>query len=120
MRRLVSLACLLSAVLVASAIVAGSGELSELQVRPETRTGYLAPVKFASDVPDLSPPSARATTIPQHSVPAAEAGAQTRIRLAARCGTSNYYCNPPTPVCCGSPGKYFCAQDASGCMQQPK
>lgn len=45
--------------------------------------------------------------------------AQTPIRVAVRCGTSNYYCNPPTPFCCGTPGKYFCAKDAAACAQVP-
>jgi hypothetical protein len=56
--------------------------------------------------------------MPQQSLPAADAGVQTRIKVTVRCGTTNLYCNPPTPVCCGTPGKYFCAKDASGCNQQ--
>lgn len=40
-----------------------------------------------------------------------------RLRFAARCGSSKYYCNNPTPYCCGTPGNYYCARDVNGCTR---
>lgn len=40
-----------------------------------------------------------------------------RVRVAARCGSSAYYCNNPTPYCCGTPGNYYCAKDVNGCTK---
>jgi hypothetical protein len=118
MRSLVSLAGILSAVLVASSTIAGSGQLSRLQMQPGKPDMQSAPVKFAPEGASPSPFAPRAAVMPQQSLPAADAGVQTRIKVTVRCGTTNLYCNPPTPVCCGTPGKYFCAKDASGCNQQ--
>jgi len=39
-----------------------------------------------------------------------------RQRLADRCGATQYYCNPPTPVCCYSQSRgYYCAASLSQC-----
>jgi hypothetical protein len=114
MRRLL----LVSAVLVGWSSVAGSAELDRPQLQPPALAALFHVVKFAPAAPDLSPFAPHGAAMPRESLPAAEPGAQMRIRMAARCGTTNYYCNPPTPVCCGTPGKYYCARDASGCNRE--
>jgi hypothetical protein len=112
MRRLI----LVSALLVASSTVAGSAEFDRPRLQALTPVALFHVVKFAAT--DLSSVAPDGAAMPRKSLPATDAGAQTRIRVAARCGTTNYYCNPPTPVCCGTPGKYYCARDASGCNRE--
>ena len=109
---------LVSTVLIAWSTVAGSAELDRPQLQPPAPAALFHVVKLPPAAPDLSPFARHGAAMPRESLPAAEAGAQTRIRVAARCGTTNYYCNPPTPVCCGTPGKYYCARDASGCNRE--
>ncbi len=45
------------------------------------------------------------------------AGPKPSLRMAARCGSSKYYCNHPTPYCCGVPGNYYCARNVNGCTR---
>jgi hypothetical protein len=38
------------------------------------------------------------------------------LRMADRCGATQYSCSEPTPVCCYSPsGGYYCAKSLSDC-----
>ncbi|MDE2227881.1 MAG: hypothetical protein KGL11_02420 [Alphaproteobacteria bacterium] len=38
------------------------------------------------------------------------------VNVADRCGSTQYYCNAPTPTCCWSQSKgYYCAIDVNHC-----
>ncbi len=38
------------------------------------------------------------------------------IRIVGRCGSSDYFCDPPTSYCCGnSTDGFYCAADVNGC-----
>jgi hypothetical protein len=118
MRSLILSAGLLAVALVAASVTTKSGAVAQAQnLQQNGPVTQLVPIKA---VPDDVRPSTLApgdATSPQQGLsPTPEF--QTRIKVAARCGTTNLYCNPPTPVCCGSPGKYYCARDASGCNQR--
>jgi hypothetical protein len=117
MRRLASLAGLLTGILAVSSTIAAAGELTEMELRTGATAVKYTLVKFGPEVPSPQPFAPRPVATPSQSGPALNAGAQTRMKVVARCGTSNYHCNPPTPVCCGVPGKYYCAKDPSGCNQ---
>ncbi|MGI9382765.1 MAG: hypothetical protein ACR2PO_06390 [Methyloligellaceae bacterium] len=50
-------------------------------------------------------------------LPTLKPDAPDLIRIAGRCGSSKYYCNPPTPYCCGTSGNYYCAVNVNGCTR---
>ena len=114
-RSLIAFTGIVSAMLVASMAVAGADLL-----RPVADAGsqpvQSTLVKFTPDG-DANADALHDRKTQQHGLPVTTE-TQTRIKVVARCGTTNLYCNPPTPVCCGSPGKYYCARDPSGCNQR--
>lgn len=45
-----------------------------------------------------------------------DSGESEEIQIAAKCGSTKYYCKEPFPYCCGtSPEKFYCAKDVNGC-----
>ena len=116
-RSLVALTGILSALFVASITMpASAGSLRQL-VEPASPHMQSVPVKLSPEEAGRSDATPYVGKRLQHGLPATQE-IQRRIKVVARCGTTNLYCNPPTPVCCGTPGKYYCARDASGCNQQ--
>jgi hypothetical protein len=106
---------MVGAILVAAACASSVGADPRIP-KPELRRQSAIQVKHSSPVPlGMREASAVAEKLP---APLAAEQAPVRVRIADRCGTSNYFCNPPTPYCCGTPGKYYCAKDASGCTQK--
>ena len=117
MRSLILSVGLLAVALVAATVTTKSGAVAQMQSLQKGQGTQFVPIKTVpDDVRPLTLAPGAATSPRQGLSPTPEF--QTRIKVATRCGTTNLYCNPPTPVCCGSPGKYYCARDASGCNQR--
>jgi hypothetical protein len=113
-RSLIAFTGIVSAMLVASMAVAAADLLSPLADAGSQPVQSTA-VRFAPEGSESDANHGGGKR--QHGLPVTTE-TQTRIKVVARCGTTNLYCNPPTPVCCGSPGKYYCAKDPSGCNQR--
>jgi len=116
MRSLMLSASLLGLALLAASAVANPGAVSELRSLQTDEGGQLAPVKAVPE--DSSALVLQPHVVTRQGLSTTTPEVQTRIKVAERCGTTNLYCNPPTPVCCGTPGKYYCARDANGCNQR--
>ena len=45
-----------------------------------------------------------------------DSGQSEEIQIAGQCGSSNEYCEEPSPYCCGnSTDGFYCAKDVNGC-----